>query len=83
MNLDALLEPIPKRGAQPCLIQRHLNDLDEPYKSALQKLLDTRFTDGGMSDAELAQRMLQAGLKSSHTTVRIHRSGLCSCAGLE
>lgn len=80
MNLDALLAPVERRGVKPCKIARILTALEDPYKSALQNLIDTVYSDGGLSDAELSKRMKDAGLESSITSVRYHRGKLCSCS---
>jgi len=80
MNLDVLLEPIPSRNApQPCLVARILNDLQEPYRGALERLLNTTYRDGGLSDEQLALKMRDAGLEAGQTAIHKHRKGKCIC----
>lgn len=78
MNLDALLEPV-EREPNPCKIARLISELDEPYSSALQTLVDTRHPEGGLSDMALRGRLRVAGLPVSISTIHYHRRGLCSC----
>lgn len=80
MNLEALLEPLPERGApRPCKTARIIAGLEEPYRSALQKLVDLSFANGGLSDAALRDRMLKAGLDVATSNIHYHRRGICSC----
>jgi len=79
MSLDVLLEPIPVKTKTPCKVGRVLASLDDPYKTALLTLLDTRFVDGGLADDAVAERLERAGFDVGATTVRSHRKGTCSC----
>lgn len=79
-DLNALLdEKAARAGSQPCVIGRALADLPDPYKAALQTLINSRFSEGGYTDDQVAARMRSAGLRSSATSVRQHRRGFCSC----
>lgn len=82
MNLEALLEPVPERSGKPCKLARQITDLDEPYKSALQKLVDTPWKAGGLSDAQLRERLFAAGIEMGQTVIHYHRRGICSCRKL-
>lgn len=79
MNLDALLEPLPDRSPQPCKLAQTIADLPEPYKTALQALVDKPWKAGGLSDAGLRERLLAAGLDIGSTVIHYHRRGTCSC----
>jgi hypothetical protein len=79
MNLDALLAPIPSRGNTPCKLARTIADLPEPYKTALQNLVDTPWAEGGLSDSGLRKRLLEAGIDIGATNIHYHRRGTCSC----
>lgn len=79
MSLDILLEPIQPKEPKPCKLGQALLDLDEPYKSALQNLVDTGHVDGGLTAAALAKRLQDAGLGISATVVHMHRKNQCSC----
>lgn len=74
INLDALLE-LPVRKATPCLIGRTVEDLPEPYKSALAALLD----DPEIPSTLVTERIHAAGLRGGHATVHRHRKAQCSC----
>lgn len=80
MNLDALLEPIPDKQAKPCRLGLTIASLDEPYKSALERLVELKHSDGGLSDQALVGRLREAGISMSVSTAHYHRRGLCSCA---
>lgn len=75
-NLDALLtgDIVNGSGSKQCLIGRTLVSLDEPYKSALVALIE-----GDSNADEVAVRMRSAGLRSSGTSIRLHRKKLCVC----
>ena len=80
MSLDALLAPVPDRNAKhPCKVGRTIEELAEPYKSALVNLLATRYADGGLSDEALQGRLSDAGLEIGVTILNRHRRGLCTC----
>lgn len=80
MSLDALLEPIPdKPENRPCKVGVWAATLEEPYLSALTKLLATPFASGGLSDEALTARLNQAGFTIGHSAVRRHRKGACHC----
>lgn len=79
MSLDILLEPIPAKH-QPCKLARIIAGLEEPYQSALKKLVETSWRDGGLSDSDLRQRMLKAGIEVGATVIHYHRRGICACA---
>lgn len=81
MSLDALLAPLPIDEPTPCKIARMVTELDEPYSSALQKLVDVTYPNGGLSDMALRARLKAAGLPVSISTIHYHRRGLCSCVG--
>ena len=79
MSLDVLLEPIPAKSKTPCKVGKVLASLDDPYKTALLNLLNTKFSDGGLADEHVAERLERAGFDIGATTVRTHRKGMCSC----
>lgn len=82
MNLDALLEPIPsRRKITLCKLGQTLSKLEEPYKTALQKLVATSYADGGLSDRDLSVRLDAAGIQISTSVIHYHRRSLCSCRG--
>lgn len=62
-----------------CLIGRAMRDLAEPYRTALERLISTPYARGGESDAEVAKIMIEAGIRSSETSVGRHRRGVCAC----
>jgi hypothetical protein len=66
-------------GQKLCVIGRYLTDLDEPYGSALQKIVNQDFADGGLTEFAVAMVMNEAGLKGSPTSVLRHRRKLCIC----
>lgn len=68
-----------EENSSRCLIGRTLDALTDPHKSALQKILDTAANQGGLSAAQVAKLMKEAGLRSSETTVTRHRLGTCAC----
>lgn len=57
-----------------CKIGRTVAGLDEPYKSALLKLLSS-----DLPDEPLAKTIRDAGLKVSYSSVYRHRRALCKC----
>jgi hypothetical protein len=66
-------------GRKLCVIGHPLVDLDEPYRSALQDLVDRSWSNGGLTEFAVAQVMNEAGLKGSPTSVLRHRRRLCIC----
>lgn len=78
MTLDILLEPV-EHDSTPCKLQRVVLSLEEPYRSALTKLVDTTFVDGGLSDSGLYMRLQKAGLQASTPVIWRHRNKVCSC----
>lgn len=82
MSLDVLLEPIPAKAATPCKVAQLITSLDEPYKSAVQNLVDTSYKQGGLSDYQLRERLLSAGIDVGGTVINYHRRGVCSCRKL-
>lgn len=75
--LDLLDEEVD--GRKLCVIGRHLVDLPDPYRSALQQIIDTGWAKGGLTEFGVAVVMNEAGLKGSPTSVLRHRRGLCIC----
>lgn len=75
MNLDALLDSnMTPKGTRKCLLGRHLDELDEPYRSALRALFD-----GSLGADAVAYRIREAGLKGSARAIALHRRGICGC----
>jgi hypothetical protein len=64
---------------KPCIVQRTIDELQEPYKSKLRDLVDTGFADGGMTETSLAKLMQSAGLTCSATMISRHRRSVCTC----
>lgn len=80
MNLDALLEANPvKVGTEPCAVGKILIELPEPYKSALRTQLETKYSEGGSTDEDIALRLRSAGLKAGASTINRHRRQKCIC----
>lgn len=79
MNLDILLEPIPEPKPTLCKLGKVLEQLEDPYKTALQNLVNLQYADGGMSDEALTERLHQAELPMGSTIVNRHRRLVCSC----
>jgi hypothetical protein len=81
MNLEALLEPIPDRNKkQPCKVGRILEQLEEPYLTAVLGLLAHTYENGGLASEALADRFNKAGFEVGATVVHRHRKGMCTCA---
>lgn len=78
MNLDELLKPV-EREIPKCKLQRVIDGLDEPYQSALIKLTNVGFYEGGLSDQGLSKRLKTAGFQVSIPVVNRHRAKTCSC----
>lgn len=64
-----------------CTLQRIINGLGEPHKSALTNQVNKLYADGGLSDTQLAVAMRQAGIQISHTSINHHRRNVCVCPG--
>lgn len=79
VELEDAISGLAKHTPKPCLIGRALLDLPDPYQTVLAYLVDTPWSSDGFSDDEVAARMKAAGLKSSASSVRLHRRGYCSC----
>jgi hypothetical protein len=58
----------------PCKVAGILAELEEPYKSSLSNLLQSL-----ESADSLMARLRSAGFNVGATTIRKHRSGVCSC----
>lgn len=78
MNLDELLKPV-EREIPKCKLQRLIDDLDEPYKTALVNLANTLYQHGGLSDQGLSARLKAAGFQVSVPVVNRHRAKVCGC----
>lgn len=78
MDLDVLLEPV-NHDSMPCKLARIVMGLEEPYREVLQKLVDKKYIDGGLSDSALQLRMKRAGLQVSTPVIWRHRFKTCSC----
>ena len=79
MSLEALLEPVPERVKEKCKVGRIVDDLAEPYKSALALKLDLSYANGGLADEELARLLKAAELPVGATIINRHRRGRCTC----
>lgn len=83
MDLNVLLEPVAQdRAPGPCKVARIVASLEEPYRSALDRLVSTKYQDGGLADEALAARMKAAGVPAGATVINRHRRGQCTCEGL-
>jgi len=81
VNLEALLSTDrPTEIVEPCRVTIIGESLDENNRATFFKLIDTRFSDGGLADIPLAKGLAQAGIKIGATTISRHRRGLCFCA---
>lgn len=79
MNLDALLDSnLAPKGSKKCLLGRTLDELEEPYRSALRNLLE-----GDTASEVVAFRIREAGLKGSARLVLLHRRAICGCPPVE
>lgn len=75
MNLlDVLLEPVQRPQSKPCKLGVIIESLDEPYKTALNGLLES-----DVSDQLVAGRCREAGLDASYSIVYRHRRKQCRC----
>jgi hypothetical protein len=63
----------------PCIVKRTIDGLDEPYRSKLRDLVNTRWADGGLTETALSKLMQHAGLTCSATMLSRHRRGVCTC----
>jgi hypothetical protein len=74
-NLDALLDAnLVPSGTGKCLLGRTVDELPEPYKTAMRELL----ASSTASDL-VSYRLREAGLKGSDRTIQRHRRGICGC----
>ena len=74
-KLDALLgEVVTNDDARWCAIGKLLNELPEPYRSALEELVKSK-----TAAINVALRIQAAGLKGSEKAVHRHRAGQCLC----
>lgn len=62
-----------------CLIGRALVEVPQEYRSALERVVNTRWDEGGLTPEEAALVMNESGLKASATALTRHRRGLCLC----
>ena len=72
--LDALLEPVATKTLL-CKVGRRIDELEEPYKSALAALV----ANEAISDQSLSQKLHDAGIPVSTSVVYLHRRAKCSC----
>lgn len=79
MNLEILLETKKYDIIEKCLVGKMLEELPEPYKSAVTKQLTTSWKDGGESDYDMSSKFSAAGFKISPSTVNRHRTTKCNC----
>lgn len=77
-QLDVLLEPVPS-SQRLCKMGKIVDQLDEPYKSAVVSLLATSFDEGGFTERQLSERFAIAGLRVGMTIIYYHRNNLCNC----
>jgi hypothetical protein len=73
-NLDALLSGSATKGTRMCLLGKQARELQEPYLSAYQNLLE-----GELASQVVSFRLREAGLKGSPVVVQYHRRGICGC----
>lgn len=79
-EIELLLSAAPTRLSEPCHLQRIIDGLADPYKTALGRLVTVTYSEGGLSDIELAHVMRQAGLKIGKTAINYHRRAVCGCS---
>lgn len=82
MNLEALLEPIQPKHVRTCKVQRTIESLEEPYKTALKNLCEVGADDGGASPNQASAKIREAGLEISQHSIWRHRIGSCPCRSL-
>lgn len=74
-NLDALLgEPIQDEQVRLCTIGKHLVELPEPYRTALEELVNSK-----TAAINVALKIHAAGLQGNEKSVGRHRAGQCLC----
>jgi hypothetical protein len=79
-GLDVLLgDGVPSPVGSPCKLAKIMASLPDQYRSALFIAVETVWSQGGLSDADLAKLMREAGLSCSATTIGMHRRGVCTC----
>lgn len=81
MNTDLTLLRTATRSdtGQPCRVTRIIEALEEPYRSAAMRLVNTPHNQGGLADMPLAAEFRQAGIQISSTMINRHRNGWCPC----
>ena len=82
MLLEALLSaemPKSRVDGTPCKVGRVADTLDEPYKTAYLRIVNTQLTDGGLSALDASIKLASAGIKIADTTLGRHRRGGCGC----
>jgi hypothetical protein len=67
------------RPERYCVIGLALQSLPKQHRTALTEQLDTNWRLGGPTDYEISETMLDAGLRSSPTSVNRHRGSKCVC----
>lgn len=79
-TLDALLHPgVRAEPGEPCKVTAIVESLEEPYRTAADRLANLRPAQGGVSDMKAAAQFAAAGLRVSHSMINRHRNGWCPC----
>jgi hypothetical protein len=66
-------------NATLCIVGQALAGIPDGYWSALDRLVNLPWNEGGVSADEVAMIMHQSGLRGSPTAITRHRRGLCTC----
>lgn len=66
-------------SGDPCRVSRLIANLEEPYRSAAQQLVNVKHNQGGIADMPLAAEFRKAGIQLSSTMINRHRNGWCPC----
>lgn len=74
--LEALQGPPPRDKRTKCYVQTWLNELTPERREAFTKALDLSSKWKTTDIYELARK---AGYEKQYNTLRMHRSGSCSC----
>ena len=82
MNLEALLKPIETKPATPCKSRKLIDSLEEPYRTALDDLINKDAENGGLSPNKAAARIAEAGIDLSSHSIYRHRLGACACRSM-
>lgn len=82
MNLEVLLKPIEPNQGTPCKSRKLIDSLEDPYKTALDALVNKSVDDGGLSPNRAAARIAEAGIDLSGHSIYRHRLGACACRSL-